>query len=115
MTHTDDKAWIARARGRMKDLGITQAQLASGIGALPARIGHYMSGRNEPPIAHLMLIARSLHVTTDWLLFGGAAEPLRTPTTTDLLADQLRRLDASARRDIEGYIRIKLAKASDAT
>ncbi len=108
MTQASDATWNTRARKRMKELGITQAQLAAGIGALPARVGHYLSGRNEPPIAHLMLIARYLHVTTDWLLFGGASEPMRVPTSQDLLADQIRKLDPAARRDIEGYIRIKL-------
>ena len=107
MTDVDDKSWIARTRQRMKELGITQAQLASGIGALPARIGHYLNGRNEPPIAHLMLIARYLHVTTDWLLFGGAAEPLRVPTSDDLLATKIRGLDPTSRRDVEGFIKIK--------
>ena len=104
----DDKAWVTRARQRMKDLGVTQAQLGEGIGALPARIGHYLNGRNEPPIAHLMLIARYLQVTTDWLLFGGAAEPLRIQTQEDLLAYRLRKLDPVSRRDVEGFIRIKL-------
>ncbi len=105
MTDIDDKSWIDRARARMKDLGITQAQLGEGIGALPARVGHYMSGRNEPPIAHLMLIARYLHVTTDWLLFGGNAEPIRIPTSEDILAARIRDLDPAARRDVEGYIK----------
>lgn len=92
----------------MKDLGITQTQLGTAIGALPARIGHYLNGRNEPPVAHLMLIARYLHVTTDWLLFGGASNPLRIQTQEDLLADRLRKLDPTSRRDIEGFIRVKL-------
>ena len=108
MKQIPDDSWVSRTRARMKELGITQAQLAAGIGALPSRVGHYMSGRNEPPLAHLMLIARYLHVTTDWLLFGGAAEPLRAPSSHDLLADKIRQLDSAARRDIEGYIRIKL-------
>ena len=108
MKQITEDSWVSRARARMKELGITQAQLAAGIEALPSRVGHYMSGRNEPPIAHLMLIARYLHVTTDWLLFGGASEPLRTRFSQDLLADRIRQLDPASRRDIEGYIRIKL-------
>ncbi len=108
MTDIDDKAWIGRARERMKALGITQGQLGVGIGALPARVSHYLSGRNEPPIAHLMLMARYLHVTTDWLLFGGASSPLRVPTKEDLLAERLRQLDPVSRRDVEGFISVKL-------
>lgn len=92
----------------MAELGITQAQLAAGIGALPARVGHYLNGRNEPPLAHFMLIARYLHVTTDWLLFGGSCDPIRVPSSPDTLADQLRSLDAISRRDVEGFIRVRL-------
>lgn len=105
----DDKAWTERAKARMAELGVTQAQLAAGVGALPARIGHYLQGRRDPSLAKFMLIARYLQVTTDWLLFGGAAPPLRQVTLGNTLADQIQRLDPASQRDIEGYVRIKLA------
>ena len=105
----NDETWIARARSRMSELGVTQAALAAAIGANPARVGHYLTGRNEPPLAHFMLICRHLQVTADWLLFGGASAPLPVPTVADALARQLQDLDPATRRDIEGYIRIKLA------
>ena len=91
----------------MKELGVTQADVAKAIGALPARVNHYLTDRNEPTLEHLMLIARFLHITTDWLLFGGAAEPIRVVSTNDLLADRIRLLDAASRRDVEGFIAVK--------
>jgi len=93
----------------MAELGVTQAALATAIGAQPARVGHHLTGRNEPPSAHLMLICRHLQVSADWLLFGGANSPLPVPSTAEGIARQLQGLDVSTRRDIEGYIRIKSA------
>jgi len=101
--------WIDRARTRMSELGVTQAALATAIGAQPGRVGHYLTGRNEPPLAHFMLICRHLQVSADWLLFGGANSPLPAPNAAEGLARQFQDLDASSRRDIEGYIRIKQA------
>ena len=105
----DNQEWKDRARSRMKELGVTQAALSAAIGAQPARLGHYLTGRNEPPLAHFMLICRHLQVSADWLLFGGANSPLQVPSPPEGIARQLRDLDASTRRDIEGYIRIKQA------
>lgn len=99
--------WRLRARSRMGELGITQGQLADAIGALPSRVGHYLTGRNEPPLAHLMLICRALRVSSDWLLFGGTNEPLDLPRSEDDLAERIRNLDKSARGDIESYLRVK--------
>jgi transcriptional regulator with XRE-family HTH domain len=104
----EPKTWNQRARERMAELGVTQAALAAAIGAQVGRVGHYLSGRNEPPLAHLMLICRHLQVSADWLLFGGPNAPLPIPNGSDDLASQIKRLDSAARRDIEGFIRIRL-------
>ena len=101
--------WNQRARERMAELGVTQTALAASIGAQRARVSHYLSGRNEPPLAHLMLMCRHLQVSADWLLFGGPNAPLPIPSESDELTRQLRSLDSGSRRDIEGFIRVRLA------
>ena len=103
---TDAADWIKRARTRIEQLGLSQTTLAEMIGVLPARVNHYLTGRNEPTIAHLMLICRALQVSSDWLLFGGASAPLLPVRQVDPLADKLASLSGTARRDIEGYLRV---------
>lgn len=107
MTENADHRWNDRARSRMTELGVTQATLGAAIGAKQARVGHYLTGRNEPTLTHLMLICRHLQVSADWLLFGGPHSPLHVPSTAEGLVRQLEDLDSTSRRDIEGFIRIK--------
>ena len=99
-------SWFARARSRMNDLGITQNALADALGISPGAVGHYLMGRREPTLPNFMLICQHLQVSSDWLLFGGTNKPIPLPNEEDRLARQIRFLSKSARRDIEGYIKV---------
>lgn len=51
--------------------GLSQAALAEKIHVSSSTIGMYEQGRREPSMSILALIARELHVTTDYLLNTG--------------------------------------------
>jgi transcriptional regulator with XRE-family HTH domain len=94
----------------MRELGITQTELARSLGVTRVAVSHYLNGRTEPPLSFFMLICRHLQVSADWLLFGGSNSPLPLLNEQDRLARQIRDLDSTSRHDIEAYIRVKEAQ-----
>lgn len=63
--------WYDRAKGRMADLGINQADLAPVLGVQKAAVSHYLTGKREPSPAQLVALAARLQVSLDTLLVGG--------------------------------------------
>lgn len=62
-----------RLRERAEQLGISNAEAARRCGLEERRYGHYASGRREPDLATLVLIATTLDTTPNWLLGLDAA------------------------------------------
>lgn len=57
-----------RLRERARQLGISNAEAARRVGLDERRYAHYVSGRREPDLATLKLIAAALGTTPNWLL-----------------------------------------------
>ena len=100
-----EDTWISRTRQRLDALKMTQSDLARQIGVSPSRLGNYLNGRREPSLEDFKKIVSELNVTSDWILFGGTNQPSAIPREP-WLAEQIRGLPASARRDIEGFLRV---------
>jgi len=62
--------WYDRAKGRMADLGLNQADLESVLGVSRAGVSHYLTGRRDPSPKQLIDLARRLDVSLDTLLIG---------------------------------------------
>jgi len=74
--------WIERARVRMKEIGLSQEMLANALGCTRGAVGHYLSGRREPSLERLGIIAETLGLDTKWMVFGedewgGIGEPVQ--------------------------------------
>lgn len=111
VSDTSTESWSDRARVRMRELRISKTALAESLGVSSMAVTYYFNGRTDPPLRSMMLICRHLQVSADWLLFGGTNSPLSGISEPDRLTQQIRSLDAPARRDIEAYIRVKSALA----
>lgn len=57
-----------RIAQRRKQLDMTQEELAFAIGTHQKQISRYENGVNDPTGDKLVIIARALNTTTDWLL-----------------------------------------------
>jgi transcriptional regulator with XRE-family HTH domain len=69
---------LARAlRTRAEELGLSHAAIARRIGMSERRYAHYVTGRNEPDLAMLVRIAKTLQTSPNELL-GFAAETKRS-------------------------------------
>lgn len=99
------ETWFGRVRERLTALGMTQAELAQTTGLSPSRIGNYLNGRREPSFGEFKKIVSALGVSSDWILFGGTNQASR-PQGDSGLAARIRALPPSARRDVEGFLRI---------
>ena len=65
--------WYDRAKARMEELEITQQKLADKLGMTRGGVGHYLSGRREPSLDDLIIIAKELRMTLDELAGDGRA------------------------------------------
>ena len=91
---------LARAlRTRAKGLGLSHAAIARRVGISERRYAHYVTGRNEPDLATLVRIAKTLQTSPNELL-GFAAETKRSKRA--LLRDRLNAAaDAMDDRELE--------------
>ena len=105
-----DDTWGRRVRERLAQLSVTQSAFARSIGMSQARFSNYMQGTREPALADFMLIVSALGVSADWILFGGTRPATAVHST---LSAQIEALPPSARRDVEGYLRIQQATAKN--
>lgn len=76
-----------RLKERAAQLGISDREAARRCDLEERRYAHYANGRSEPNLTTLVIIARSLGTTVDWLL--GLETPL---DTSPKRAEQLQRL-----------------------
>lgn len=54
------KKWNELAKARMRELGLTQEKLAERLGVTQGGVGHWIRGRNNPPLATIDEILRIL-------------------------------------------------------
>ena len=102
-----------RLRKRAAQLGISNAEAARKVGLDERRFAHYASGRREPDLATLVLIAERLGCTPNWLL--GVPDDRTTAFADPALADRLLNagagMNASELRivvlQVEGLVRHK--------
>lgn len=66
--------WADRIRSRMKELGLTQEELADKLGITRGAVTHYLAGRRVPPLSKFNEIARVLKADAAWLQFGTVIE-----------------------------------------
>jgi SOS-response transcriptional repressor LexA len=62
--------WTDRVRSRMKELNLTQEELAAKLGITRGAVTHYLAGRRVPPLKKFNELARMLKVDAAWLQFG---------------------------------------------
>lgn len=63
-------SWASRIKVRMKELGLTQAELASRLGITRSAITHYITGRRIPPLKQFEKLSLVLKTDPGWLQFG---------------------------------------------
>jgi len=87
--------WIDRAKGAMRDKGITQQDLVTvlKVGTRGA-VGHYFTGRSEPSLDQFESLAKHLGVSLAWLISG--QEQTSVPIDADLLTDCIQVADHSS-------------------
>ena len=68
--HMTTKTWYKRARELMKDLGISQDDVADYMKITRPAVGHWLSGRREPNIENIIRLSEMLRTSTDYLLKG---------------------------------------------
>ncbi len=65
-----DDGWRVRAKQLMAAQTVLQRDLANEIGVNRSTVCQWLSGRSEPNLLHIVVFARRLGVTVDWLLTG---------------------------------------------
>lgn len=76
--HTHNE-WIARAKQRMKEMGITQEKLGEELSVTRMTISHYMTGRRQPSFEQIDLIAALLKMESAELLYGTSQDRTHIP------------------------------------
>ncbi len=69
-----DGGWRVRAKELMAAQGVMQRDLALTIGVSRSTLNQWLNGRSEPNLFHIVVFARHLGVTVDWLLTGREKE-----------------------------------------
>lgn len=70
--------WADRIKSRMKELGLTQEELASKLGITRGAVTHYLAGRRVPPLRQFHSLAAVLKTDPAWLQFGKSNEGLKS-------------------------------------
>ena len=65
-----DDGWRVRAKQLMMTESLLQRDLALEIGVARSTLNQWLNGRSEPNLFHIVVFARRLGVTVDWLLTG---------------------------------------------
>jgi len=63
-------SWVNRVKSRMKELNMTQEDLAKKMGLTRGAITHYLAGRRVPPLQQFHKLAVVLKTSPAWLQFG---------------------------------------------
>jgi SOS-response transcriptional repressor LexA len=62
--------WTGRLKSKMKELGLTQEELANKLGVTRSAVAHYVQGTRHPPLRQVINLAAILKVNPAWLQFG---------------------------------------------
>lgn len=76
-----------------RERGMSQAELASRIRVSPSALGMYEQGRREPSAEVLVALARSLDVTTDFLLTGRVVSCAEADALSSLILSRVTTAD----------------------
>ena len=76
-----------------RERGLSQAELAERIQVSPSALGMYEQGRREPSADTLVALARTLGVTTDFLLTGRVATPAEADALSSLILSRVTTAD----------------------
>ena len=68
------KTWPERIKARMKELNLTQEELANKMGITRAAVTHYLAGRRVPPLKQFERLANILKTDVPWLYLGSSLE-----------------------------------------
>lgn len=68
--------WESRVKSRMKELEMTQEQLAKKLGITRGAVTHYLCGRRTPPLQQFQKLAHVLKADPAWLQYGVTGENL---------------------------------------
>ncbi|HZW61291.1 MAG TPA: S24 family peptidase [Candidatus Babeliales bacterium] len=66
--------WTGRLKSKMKELGLTQEELARKLGVTRSAVAHYVQGTRQPPLKQMVKLAGVLKVDPSWLQFGKAQD-----------------------------------------
>lgn len=66
--------WSSRIKSKMKELDMTQEELARKLGITRGAITHYLAERRVPPLQQFQKIAAVLKVDPAWLQYGTRSE-----------------------------------------
>lgn len=64
------ETWQERAKRRMREIGLSQDELATRLGVTPGAVSHYLTGRREPSMADTVRIAQTLDMNLTYLVLG---------------------------------------------
>ena len=76
-----------------RERGMSQADLAAKIQVSPSALGMYEQGRREPSADTMVALARTLDVTTDFLLTGRVATPAEADALSALILSRVTTAD----------------------
>lgn len=79
MTGWNMSNWNNRLRSKMKELGLTQEELARKLGVTRSAVAHYVQGTRQPPIKQVIKLAAILKTEPAWLQFGKPSEASQPP------------------------------------
>jgi SOS-response transcriptional repressor LexA len=71
--------WASRLKQKMKELALTQEELARKLGVTRSAVAHYVQGTRHPPLKQMVKLASVLKVDPAWLQFGKPHEANVTP------------------------------------
>jgi SOS-response transcriptional repressor LexA len=91
--------WSVRIKTRMKELGLTQEDVAGKMNYTRGAVTHWLSGRRELPLSKFVELAAILDVDPAWLQYGGInSEEKNTKSHTYLLPiyswEQVKKIDS---------------------
>jgi len=93
-----------RLRRAREERGWSQADLAARAGLQQSALSHYENGARRPSFANLRRLARSLEVSTDFLIGHASSPPAPPRSPEEALAEQIGRLRPSDRELLRGLV-----------
>lgn len=62
--------WTGRLKLKMKELDLTQEELAKKLGVTRSAVAHYVQGTRQPPLKQVIKLANIFKTDPAWLQFG---------------------------------------------